>query len=63
MCFSINSNNGLLVSILISSPPKIVKYLIASSKSFGLFFLQKELNCFFVDWSIKMMGVPLEYFV
>ncbi|MDO6828408.1 hypothetical protein Q4582_10100 [Poseidonibacter sp. 1_MG-2023] len=50
------------MSISILSPPNTVKYSIAVSKSFGLFFLQNELNCFFVAWSIKMMINPLYYF-
>jgi len=41
----INSSRGFEVSILSSSPPKIAKYSIAFSKSAGLFFLQKDLNC------------------
>jgi len=62
MCFLISSSKGFVKSSFISSPPNTVKYSTAVSKSFGLFFLQKALNWFFVDSSINMMGIPLEYF-
>tara|TARA_B100001063_G_scaffold220262_1_gene225002 strand:+ start:1423 stop:1824 length:402 start_codon:yes stop_codon:yes gene_type:complete len=58
----INSFNGFVISISQFRPPNTVKYSIAVSRSFGLFFLQNELNCFFVAWSIKMMVNPLCYF-
>ena len=55
----ISSSRGFVTSILMSAPPKTVKYSNAFSKSSKLFFAQKDENCLDRGIVSEKMGKPL----